>query len=105
MFELDKKNFQSEVLESEGYVLVDFFGDGCEPCEALMPHILKYEETYGDKIRFTGLNTSKARRVAISQQVMGLPNISIYKDGERVDELVKDDATPQAVEEMIKKYI
>ncbi|HHU03981.1 MAG TPA: thioredoxin, partial [Fastidiosipila sp.] len=53
MFELDKKNFQSEVLESEGYVLVDFFGDGCEPCEALMPHILKYEETYGDKIRFT----------------------------------------------------
>lgn len=84
---------------------VDFYGDGCEPCEALKPHILKLEETYGEKIRFTALNTSKARRVAISQQVMGLPNISIYKDGERVDELVKDQATPQAVEEMVKKYI
>lgn len=105
MFELDKNNFQSEILESEGLTLVDYYGDGCEPCEALKPHVLKLEETYGEKIRFTALNTSKARRVAISQQVMGLPNISIYKDGERVDELVKDQATPQAVEEMVKKYI
>ncbi|HZJ90358.1 MAG: thioredoxin [Clostridiaceae bacterium] len=105
MFELDKNNFQSEILEGEGLTLVDYYGDGCEPCEALMPHIEKYEEMYGDKIRFTALNTSKARRVAISQQVMGLPNISIYKDGARVDELVKEDATPHAVEEMIKKHI
>lgn len=105
MFELDKKNFQSEILEGEGYTLVDFFGDGCEPCAALMPHILKFEESYGDKMRFTSLNTTKARRVAISQQVLGLPVIAIYKDGEKIDELVKDDATPHAVEEMIKKYI
>ena len=105
MFELDKKNFNSEILESEGLTLVDYYGDGCEPCEALMPHIEKYEEIYGDKIRFTSLNTTKARRVAISQQVMGLPNISIYKDGARIDELVKGEATPHAVEEMIKKYI
>ena len=35
---------------------------------------------------------------------MGLPVIAVYKDGEKVDELVKDDATKEAVEEMIKKY-
>ena len=35
---------------------------------------------------------------------MGLPVIAIYKNGEKVDELVKDDATKEAVEEMIKKY-
>ena len=59
---------------------------------------------YGDKIKFTALNTSKARRVAIGQKVLGLPVIAIYKDGEKVEELVKDDATKEAVEEMIKKY-
>lgn len=104
MFELDKKNFEDEVLKAEGTILVDFYGDGCVPCEALKPHIHKLEETYGDKIRFCGLNTSKARRLAISQKILGLPVVAIYKDGEKIDALVKEDATPAAVEEMIKKY-
>lgn len=104
MFECDKTNFKTEVLESTGLTLVDFYGDGCVPCEALKPHIHKLEETYGDKIRFVGLNTSKARRVAISQQVMGLPVVAMYKDGNKVEELVKEAATAQAVEAMLKKY-
>ena len=104
MLELDKTTFEAEVLNQEGYTLVDFYGDGCVPCMALMPYVHGYAETYGDKIKFTALNTSKARRVAIGQKVLGLPVIAIYKDGEKVEELVKDDATKEAVEEMIKKY-
>ena len=38
MLEVDKKTFEEEVLQGEGYVLVDFYGDGCVPCAALMPH-------------------------------------------------------------------
>lgn len=104
MLEVDKTNFEAEVLQAEGYVLVDFYGDGCVPCQALMPHVHSMAETYGDKIKFTSLNTTKARRLAISQKVMGLPVIAVYKDGEKVEELVKDDATKEAVEEMVKKY-
>ena len=48
---------------------------------------------------------TKARRVAIGQKVMGLPVIAIYKDGEKVEELVKDDATKEAVEAMVQKYV
>ena len=33
MLEVDKKTFEPEVLQAEGYVLVDFFGDGCVPCQ------------------------------------------------------------------------
>jgi thioredoxin 1 len=51
------------------------------------------------------LNTTKARRVAIGQKVLGLPVIAIYKDGEKLEELVKDDATPENIEAMIQKYI
>jgi thioredoxin 1 len=47
----------------------------------------------------------KARRLAIKQQIMGLPVIAIYKDGAKVEELVKDDATKENIELMIKKYI
>lgn len=104
MLELNKTNFEEEVLQAEGYVVVDFYGDGCVPCAALMPHVHAMGDTYGDKLKFTALNTTKARRVAIGQKVMGLPVIAIYKDGEKVEELVKDDATKEAVEEMVKKY-
>ena len=102
MLEVDKNTFGPEVLEAEGYVLVDFFGDGCVPCQALMPHIHAYAEKYGDKIKFTSLNTTKARRLAIGQKILGLPVIAIYKGGEKVAECVKDDATPENVEAMIK---
>ncbi|MDO4841866.1 MAG: hypothetical protein Q3982_04230 [Phoenicibacter congonensis] len=40
----------------------------------------------------------------MAQGILGLPVIAIYKDGEKVDEVVKEDATKESVEEMIKKY-
>lgn len=105
MLEVDKKTFEEEVLQSQGLTFVDFYGDGCAPCMALMPHVHEMADKYGDKMKFTALNTSKARRVAISQQVMGLPVMAIYKDGEKIDEVVKDDATVESIEAMIQKYI
>ncbi len=101
----DKETFEPEVLQAEGYVLVDFFGDGCVPCAALMPYVEELEKKYGDKIKFCKLNTSAARRLAISQKIMGLPVIAVYKDGAKIEELVKDDATSQNIETMIQKYI
>ena len=105
MLELDKTTFEAEVLQAEGKILVDFYGDGCVPCAALMPHVHAFAEIYGDKIKFCALNTTKARRLAIAQKVMGLPVIAIYEGGAMIDSLVKDDATPENVEAMIKKYI
>ena len=93
MLEVDKNTFQAEVLEAEGYVFVDFFGDGCVPCQALMPFVHSMADQYGDKLKFTSLNTTKARRLAIGQKILGL------------EELVKDDATEANIEAMIKKYI
>ena len=89
MLEVDKKTFEDEVLKAEGYVFVDFFGDGCVPCQALMPFVHEMADKYGDKIKFTSLNTTKARRLAIGQKILGLPVMAIYKDGEKVEEVVK----------------
>jgi len=104
MLELDKETFEAEVLNAKGYVLVDFYGDGCAPCAALMPHVHELAGQYGDKIKFAALNTTKARRVAIGQKVLGLPSILVYKDGEKIDEVIKDDATKENIEAMIRKY-
>ena len=104
MLELDKNNFEDEVLKAEGHILVDFWGPTCEPCKALMPHIHELEKTYGDKIKFCSLDITKARRMAIKQKVMGLPAIIVYKDGKEVERLAESAATATAVEELVKKY-
>lgn len=105
MLIFDKDNFEAEVLQAEGYVLVDFWSEGCEPCKALMPDVVKLSEKYEGKMKFGKLDSSKARRLAIKQRVMGLPTICIYKDGEKIDEVVKEDATVANIEAMIQKYI
>ena len=106
MLELDKTNFEAEVLQAPCKVVVDFYGDGCIPCAALMPHVHEFAEKYGgDSLKFCALNTTKARRLAIGQKILGLPVIAVYENGEMIDSCVKDDATPENVEEMIKKYV
>ena len=105
MIALEKTTFDPEVLEAEGIVLVDFWSQGCEPCKALLPDIERFAEMYGDKIKFCKFDTTKARRVAIREKVLGLPTIAIYKDGAKIDEVTKDDATVANIEAMIKKYL
>ena len=105
MLELTKENFETEVLQSSGTMFVDFFGDGCAPCEALMPFVHACAEKYGDKLKFAALNTSKARRVAIGQKILGLPVVAIYENGQKIEELVKEDATEANIEAMILRHI
>ena len=101
MLELDKETFEAEVLKAGETVFVDFYSDGCEPCKALMPAVHALAEKYSDKMKFTKINTMKARRLAIAQKVMGLPVMAIYKGGEKTVELVKDDCTEENIEKMI----
>jgi len=105
MIELTKENFEQEVLQASGKVFVDFYGDGCVPCEALMPFIKACAEKYGSQLKFTALNTTKARRLAISQKVLGLPVMAVYENGEKIEELIKDDATEVNIEAMINRHI
>jgi len=105
MLELSKDTFEAEVLQASEKVLVDYYGDGCVPCAALMPFIVQCAEKYGDKLKFTKLNTSGARRLAISQKILGLPVVAIYEGGQKVEELIKDDATEANIEAMILRHI
>lgn len=105
MLLLDKNTFEEEVLNADGFTLVDYYSDGCEPCKALMPDVEDLAEAYKDDVKFCKLNTTGARRLAISQRVMGLPAILLYKDGKKLDECTKDDATKAEIEAMINKHI
>src|SRR6056297_393455 len=102
---LEKNNFEEEVLNSKGLVLVDFWSDGCEPCKALMPDVEALAEKYDGKVKFCKLNITKARRLAISQRVMGLSTILLYKDGAKIEEVTKDQAKAANIEAIIVKHV
>ena len=104
MLELDKKNFEELVLNSEGYMLVDYWGDACQPCKDLMPDVEDLSEKYGDKIKFAKLNIKGNRRLAIGQKVLGLPSLVFYEDGEKKEHLSGDELEPEDIEEVLKKY-
>ena len=105
MIALDKENFQAEVKEAKGFVLVDFWSESCEPCKALMPEVAALAEKYESQVKFTKLDIAKARRLAIGEQVLGVPTIVLYKDGQKVSELTKDDVSTDSIEDMIKKNL
>lgn len=105
MIDLTKETFEDEVLKASGTIFVDFYSDGCVPCKALEPFVGEMHKKYGDKMTFAGLNTTKARRLAISQKVLGLPVMAIYKNGEKVEELVKEDCTHENIEAMINRHL
>ncbi|MEA4882407.1 MAG: thioredoxin domain-containing protein [Clostridia bacterium] len=105
MLEVNKETFEAEVLQIPGPVLVDFWSTKCEPCMALVPEVEALSEKYGKQIKFCKLNVLENRRLAIGQRVLGLPTICMYRNGEKIAELTKDDATVANIEAMIKEQI
>lgn len=104
VIELDKQNFDEEVLQAEGVVMVDFYSPNCEPCSELKPDIEEIAEKYQGNIKFCALDISKNRRLAINQKVLNLPTIVFYQDGEKVSTLTGEDLEPEEIEEEVQKF-
>ncbi len=105
MLVLDKDTFEEEVLKAEGLVLVDYWSESCVPCKALMPDVEVLSQTYEGQVKFCKLDVTTARRLAISQKILGLPTISLYKGGEKIAEVTKDDATRNGIAAMLEKAV
>lgn len=101
---VDKENFEAEVLQAEGLVMVDFWSPKCEPCQALMPEVEALAAKYEGKAKFCKLDSAANKRLAISQKVLGLPTIAFYKGGEKVAEFSKD-FTMEEVETKLKELM
>ena len=84
MTELNKDNFEAEVLQAKGLVFVDFWSEKCEPCMALLPEVERFAEANAGRAKFCKLDTMGNRRLAIAQKVMGIPTLIFYKNGEKV---------------------
>ncbi len=105
MIELTKENFEEEVLNSEGIVMVDYWSDNCDLCLELMPDVEKLAEEYADDVKFAKLNIKGNRRLAIGQKVLGLPAILIYVDGEKKAHLSGDELEVEDIKEKLEEIV
>lgn len=104
MIEVNKDNFETEVLQADGVIMVDWWGPKCELCLDLMPSVEELAGKYQGRIKVCTVNTSGNRRLAISQKVLGLPAILFYKNGEKIDELSGQEITPEDIETKMQQY-
>ena len=105
MISVNKENFEEEVLNYKGKVVVEFWSETCQPCKELLPKVEELSKKYDKDMKFCDIDTKKAPRIAIKQKVLSLPVLRIYEDGKVLDETSNGDVTIENIEEMIKKFI
>ena len=99
--DLDRDNYESEVLQSNELVLVDFWGPKCVPCLALMPVVEGLEKQYAGKLKVAKVNSSGNRMLCAKLRVLNLPAYILYKDGTEIKRLVGEDLTESDLVEAI----
>ncbi|MDT7041390.1 thioredoxin [Candidatus Nitronereus thalassa] len=88
-------NWESEVLQSPELVMVDFWAVWCGPCQMVAPVVEELAKEYEGKLKVMKLNTDEAPEVAGRYQIMSIPTILFFKNGEPVEKLVGARPKPQ----------
>ncbi len=88
VFDADDSNFDSEVLQATGPVLVDFSATWCSPCKKLEPVVHELAGDYEGKLKVVKVDIDKAPAVAARFAVMSVPTLMIFRDGQVRDQVV-----------------
>ena len=101
---INENEFQSEVLDKNSLILVDFWAPWCGPCKALAPTLESIANVYDGKISVVKVNIDENDSLASKFNIRGIPNLILFKGGEVLDQIVG--AVPQEIiEKMLEKYL
>ena len=81
VFEVNRENFDEEVIGFEGRVLVDFWAEWCGPCMMLSPIVEEVSDELDD-VKFCKVNCDEARDLALEYGIMTIPNLLLFENGE-----------------------
>ena len=85
--EVSDANFQAEVIESPEPVLVDFWAPWCGPCRIVAPH-LEELDSERDDLRVVKLNVDDNPQTAATFNVMSIPTILLFKNGQVAHQII-----------------
>jgi len=81
-------SFDMEVLQSETPVVVDFWATWCGPCKMIAPILEELAREYEGKVKITKLDVDSNNQTAGKYNIMSIPSLLFFKNGEVVDQVV-----------------
>lgn len=84
---INKDQFQKEVAEKKGLVMVDFYADWCGPCKLTSPIIEELSEEHKD-VSFVKVNVDNNQELASQYSVFSIPTFIVFKDGKLATQFV-----------------
>jgi thioredoxin 1 len=99
--QFNESNFQSEVIESDKPVLVDFWAEWCGPCKMIGPVIDQLSSELDGQAKVGKVNVDEARNLAVKYGVRSIPLLLFFKDGEVKDQIVGANVTKDMLKQKL----
>ena len=96
--------FETEVLNSKGLVLVDFWAEWCGPCRQLTPILEEVSKNMDGKVKICKMNVDEAPNTASSFEIRSIPTMFLFKNGEKIDTKVGFNSQA-SIEEWLNTHI
>ncbi|RZU63151.1 thioredoxin [Zhihengliuella halotolerans] len=97
-------SFQSDVLENDKAVIVDFWAEWCGPCRMLSPILDQIADEHSEKVDVVKINVDENPAIAAKYGITSIPAVYVFKGGEHVASSIG--AKPkQVIEQEFAEYL
>jgi len=103
ILEVTESSFESQVINSETPVLVDFWADWCGPCRMIAPVLDQLADEFDGRAIIAKINVDDQPELARKHDIMTIPTLMVFKNGEILE--TSGSASKSDLENMLNKVI